>query len=223
MDVVGRDGCKLGQQRGAEVEVRRVRLPGELADGRAVLGVELVARRALPVRGAGALAAGLRCRPLAQLLDGALDRLLGKLPVQRPVGDDRRAAIELDQDARGACLIDIGWVEADRRRPVGVLLDPLMQLLGLGEERVGLLAQPQPRRSRWSTVFRYAANVSLPVVRRAWPIAQPALLTSCDPATAPASIVATTASASPGETSLMTSSVSIALTGISPVPTSACP
>ena len=60
-------------------------------------------------------------------------------------------------------------------------------------------------------------------MRKAWPIAQPALLTSCDPATAPEAIVATTASASPGETSLITSNVSIALTGISALPTSAWP
>ena len=74
----------------------------------AVLDVELLARRALPLGRAGSLVLRLGRRALAQLLDGARDRLLGELAVQGEVGDDRRAAVKLDQHAGGAGLVDVG-------------------------------------------------------------------------------------------------------------------
>ena len=73
----------------------------------------------------------------------ARDHLLGELAVQRAVGDARRAAVELDQHPGRPRLVDVGGHEAKRRRAVGVPVDLLVQLLGLGDERVGLRAQPQ--------------------------------------------------------------------------------
>jgi hypothetical protein len=70
-----------------------VRLAGEIAQRRAMLDVDLLTRSALPLGGVGSLALGLGGCLLAQLLDGARDRLLGELAVQREVGDDRRAAV----------------------------------------------------------------------------------------------------------------------------------
>jgi hypothetical protein len=107
-----------------------------------MLGVELLARRAL-TRHAGALGLALVGDARPQALGGAGDRLLAQLAVQRPVDDDRRRAVQLDQHAGGAGLVDVGLAEANRRRPVGVTVDLLVQLLSLGDERVGLLAQPQ--------------------------------------------------------------------------------
>ena len=119
------------------------------------------------VRRAGALVLRLRCGPLAQLLDGAGDRLLGKLAIEGEVGDDRRAAVKLDQHPGGTGLVHVRRIETERRRAVGVLLDLLVQLLGLGDERVGLLAQPQ--RSQIAVVQRVqvrAEGVLLGVAQR---------------------------------------------------------
>ena len=74
---------------------------------------------------------------------GALDRALDQLAVQRAVDDDRPAALELDQHAGGARLVDVLVGEADLRRAVGVAVELLVQLLGLRVELLGLLAQPQ--------------------------------------------------------------------------------
>jgi len=184
---------QLGEQLGAKVEVRAVRLAGELAQRRAVLGVDLLAWCAFALGGTGPPAARLGRGAIAQLLNGPRDRLLGQLAVQRWVGDDRVAAIQLDQDPSGAGLIGVGWVEAKRRRAVGVLVDLLVELLGLGDERSVFLPRRNAFGSRCCTVFRYAPNVSLPAWRRAWPIAHPALSTSCEPATSPAAIDAMSA------------------------------
>lgn len=55
------------------------------------------------------------------------------------------AVLELDQHTGRARLIDVGLREPQRRRPVRVPVKLAMQLLGLHDERVGLLAQPQRR------------------------------------------------------------------------------
>src|SRR5438128_2007881 len=143
---VGRvDGGELSQQRGAEVEVRPVRPGRQLADGSAVLGIELLLRSALvlalrPVARTLSLCALLRG---AQLLERALDRLLGQLAVESAVGDDRRAVIELEQHTGGPCLVDFRLAEADRRWAIGVALDLRVQRLGLGVGGLDLLTQAQ--------------------------------------------------------------------------------
>lgn len=71
------------------------------------------------------------------------DRLLGEFPVKGQVGDDRRAAVKLDQHAGGARLVNVVIGEADCRRGEGILVDLPVQLLGFGDERDGLRAQPQ--------------------------------------------------------------------------------
>ena len=117
------------------------------AHSRAVLGLELLLGRALvlalrsPRRAVGdvGLLGG------AQLLERAVDRLLGELTEQRLVGDDRRAVLELDQDARRARLVDLGLGEADDRRAVGVTVDLPVQRLRLRVGGVGLLAETQLR------------------------------------------------------------------------------
>jgi hypothetical protein len=122
-----------------------VRLLGELAHTAAVLAARAL-RRVLGLcsvpAGGGLLALGLGALGLlAQLLGGALDRALGELAIQRPVDDDRRGLSELDQDARGPCLVDVQFAEADRRRAVGVLVDLAVELLCLGELLGRLLAR----------------------------------------------------------------------------------
>ena len=78
-----------------------------------------------------------------ELVIGALDRALDELAVQRAVDDDRPALLELDQHAGGARLVDVGVGEPDLRRAVGVAVELLVQLLRLGVELLGLLAQSQ--------------------------------------------------------------------------------
>jgi hypothetical protein len=60
---------------------------------RAVLGVEVLARRALALAGALALAAGFGGGALTQFLDDADDRLLDELAVDVEVGDERRGRL----------------------------------------------------------------------------------------------------------------------------------
>jgi hypothetical protein len=67
---------------------------------------------------------------------------LDELAVERAVDDDRPAALELDQHAGGARLVDVLVRKADLRGPVGVAVKLLVQLLGVGVELLGLLAQP---------------------------------------------------------------------------------
>ena len=118
-------------------------LASELTHGGAVLDVKLLARRALTLDGSRRLGLALLGDALAQFLGRPRDRLLGQLAIQRAVGDDRRAAVQLDQDAGGAGLVDVGLGEAERGRSVGVAVKLTVQLLGLLDERVGVLAQPQ--------------------------------------------------------------------------------
>jgi hypothetical protein len=42
-----------------------------------------------------------------ELVDGTGDRLLDQLPIQRPIDDQRVAAVELDHHAGGARLVDL--------------------------------------------------------------------------------------------------------------------
>src|ERR1700685_1655096 len=70
--------------------------------------------------------------------EGAVDGLLGQLAVDGAVGDDRGALLELDQHARGAGLVDVCLLEADRRWPVGVAVVLPMELLGLFVGGLGL-------------------------------------------------------------------------------------
>ena len=51
--------------------------------------------------------------------------------------------LELDEDAGSSRLVDVLLRESDRGRPVGVLIDLLVKLLGLDELLDRLLAQPQ--------------------------------------------------------------------------------
>ena len=123
-----------------------MRAPGELARLRAVLDVGLLARRALPLAGAGGLALALLGRALgragAQVLDGARHRRLDELAVDAAVEDHLRA-VELQQHAGGARLVELGLAEPDRRRPVRVAVQLAVQRLGLRVERGRLLAQLQ--------------------------------------------------------------------------------
>ena len=121
-----------------------MRAGGEFAHGGAVLGVQPLARRALALPLPPRRLLGRLCVPAgAQRLDGPGDGLLDQLAVERAVGDDRRAALELDQHAGGARLVDVGLLEPDRRRPVRVAVELLVQLLGLAVGGLGLLAEPQ--------------------------------------------------------------------------------
>jgi hypothetical protein len=97
----------------------------------------------LPARLALLLLLGGRGGLGGQLVDGAPERALDELAVEGPVDDDRPAALELDQHARGSGLVDVGLVEADRRRAVGVAVELLVQPFRFGELRRGPLAQPQ--------------------------------------------------------------------------------
>ena len=54
-----------------------------------------------------------------------------------------RPRVELDQHAGGARLVDVGLGEPDLRRPVRVAVELAVQLLGLGVQVLGLLAEPQ--------------------------------------------------------------------------------
>jgi hypothetical protein len=138
------DGGEPVEQRSAEVEIDVVRAAGELAYLRAVLGVGLLARRALPPAGGLALAllAGALLSAGSQVLDGARHGGLDELAVHRAVEDHLRA-VELEQYAGGARLIKLGLADPDRRRPVGVAVELAVQRLGLAVERAGLLAQLQ--------------------------------------------------------------------------------
>jgi hypothetical protein len=78
-----------------------------------------------------------------QLVVGALDRALDHLAVKRSVDDDRAPALELDQHAGGAHLVDVRLGEADRRRPVGVAVELPMQGLRLRVQLLALLAEPE--------------------------------------------------------------------------------
>ena len=51
--------------------------------------------------------------------------------------------LDLDQHPGGPGRVDLGLAEADRRRPVGVFVELLVQLLRLGEEALCLLPEPQ--------------------------------------------------------------------------------
>ena len=66
-------------------------------------------RRLLLLRRGGGL--GLK------LVVGALDRALDQLAVDGAVDDDRPAALELDQHAGGARLVDVGLGEPDLGGP----------------------------------------------------------------------------------------------------------
>ena len=50
---------------------------------------------------------------------------------------------QLDEHAGGARLVDVLLGEPDRRRPVRVAVELLVQRLGLGEQRRGCLPEPQ--------------------------------------------------------------------------------
>jgi hypothetical protein len=63
--------------------------------------------------------------PGSQVVDGPLDRLLGQLPVQRPVDDVRPGVLELDQHAGSAGLVNVALREPDRRRAVRVAVECL--------------------------------------------------------------------------------------------------
>jgi hypothetical protein len=81
--------------------------------------------------------------PCAQVLDGPLDRLLGQLPVQRPVDDDRPCVLELDQHSGGTGLVDVALGEPDRRRAIRVAVKLLVERCGFVEQRLALLPEPQ--------------------------------------------------------------------------------
>jgi hypothetical protein len=143
LDVVRRDRRQLGEQGCAEIQVRTVRLAGQLAQAGAMLDIELLAPGALARDGAGALGGRLGGDLRREIRDGPADRLPCELAVHGAVGDDRRAPVKLDQDAGSAGLIDVSVGEANLRGPVGVAIDLAMQRLGLREQRGALLAQPQ--------------------------------------------------------------------------------
>jgi hypothetical protein len=90
---------------------------------------------------------GRRRRLALELGVGALDRLLYELAVERAVDDDRPAALELDQRAGGARLVDVLLGETHGRRAVGVAVELAVQLLGLRVGRATPLAgRAFPRR-----------------------------------------------------------------------------
>ena len=105
-------GSTVGQvvdERVAEVEVGAVRLVGQLAQLRVALAL---GRRSTGSAGcllaravffSLAAAVALAC----EVVVGALDRALDELAVERAVDDDRPAALELDQHAGGARLVDV--------------------------------------------------------------------------------------------------------------------
>ena len=134
------------EQRGAEVEVGGVRAAAELARLRAMLGVGVLPRAALTRGPAGPLALALLARallrPSAQLLDRARHGGLDQLAVDATV-ENHPGAIQLEQHAGRARLIDLGVADPDRRRPVGIAVQLAVQRLGLRVERGGLLARLQ--------------------------------------------------------------------------------
>jgi hypothetical protein len=103
------------EQRGAEVEVDRVGTAGQLPLLRAVLGVGLLARRALPPTCRLALAGPLG-RADAQVLDGARHGGLDQLALHASVQDHLRA-VKLEQHASGPGLVKLGLADPHRRRP----------------------------------------------------------------------------------------------------------
>ncbi len=110
-----------------------------------------------PAGGLRRLALLLSCRGFRSQLHGrALDRLLAQLPVDGAVGDDRRAAVELDEHAGGARLVDVLLAEADRRSAVRVAVDPLGQPGRLLEQLLG----PLPQLQRGNLVGVEAGEVS---------------------------------------------------------------
>jgi hypothetical protein len=78
-----------------------------------------VRSRLLPALLRLALLAGALLPAGAQLLDGARDGGLDQLAVDAAVEDHPRA-VELEQHAGGARLVELGLSDPDRRRPVGV-------------------------------------------------------------------------------------------------------
>jgi hypothetical protein len=146
-----RDGQVAGVDRGqvvdqgvAEVGVGAVGLVGELAQ--LDVAVALGRRRGVDQRHGrlrGLALGGAVAELLRQLAVGALDDALDQLAVQGAVDDDRPAALELDQHAGGAGLVDVALGEADLRRAVGIAVDLPVELVGVGAEPVGPLAQAQ--------------------------------------------------------------------------------
>jgi hypothetical protein len=113
VDVAGVDGREVVDERVAEIEVRPVRLVGQLPE----LRVTLPLRRGYRVRrllvGAGGLLLLRDCRRLGvDVVVGALDGALGEFAVERPVDDDRPAALVMPR--RWLCRAPHSWSEAVR-------------------------------------------------------------------------------------------------------------
>ena len=78
----------------------------------------------------------------ARAASAALAAAITRTPGRGFAGAPRSISISTPGRAR---LVDVGLREPDRRRSVGVAIELLVQLLGLGDGGLGLLAGVQPR------------------------------------------------------------------------------